>query len=61
METLKINPPVPIERFDVKKIRGGSEKAYRVRLGDYRILYTVHWDDDIVIILKVEPRERAYR
>jgi mRNA interferase RelE/StbE len=59
IETLKINP-VPVESFDVKKIRG-SDRAYRVRLGNYRVLYTVRWDDDTVIILKVEPRERAYR
>ncbi|WP_457751165.1 type II toxin-antitoxin system RelE family toxin [Thermococcus sp.] len=59
VETLKINP-VPVESFDVKKIRG-SERAYRVRLGNYRVLYTVRWDEDTVVILKIEPRERAYR
>ena len=59
VETLKINP-VPVESFDIKKIRG-SERAYRVRLGNYRVLYTVRWDDEVVVILKVEPRERAYR
>lgn len=59
VETLKINP-VPVESFDVKKMRG-SERAYRVRLGNYRVLYTVRWDEDTVVILKVEPRERAYR
>jgi mRNA interferase RelE/StbE len=59
VETLKINP-VPVESFDVKKMRG-SERAYRVRLGNYRILYTVRWNEDTVVILKVEPRERAYR
>jgi len=26
-----------------------------------RVLYTVRWDEDTVVILKVEPRERAYR
>ncbi|WP_297520284.1 type II toxin-antitoxin system RelE/ParE family toxin [Thermococcus sp.] len=59
VEMLKINP-VPVESFDIKKIRG-SERAYRVRLGNYRVLYTVRWDDEVVLILKVEPRERAYR
>ncbi|NJE02191.1 type II toxin-antitoxin system RelE/ParE family toxin [Thermococcus sp. JdF3] len=59
VETLKINP-VPVESFDVKKMCG-SERAYRVRLGNYRILYTVRWNEDTVVILKVEPRERAYR
>ncbi|NJE60429.1 type II toxin-antitoxin system RelE/ParE family toxin [Thermococcus sp. 21S7] len=59
VETLKINP-VLVESFDVRKMRG-SERAYRVRLGNYRVLYTVRWDKDIIVILKVEPRERAYR
>jgi len=59
VEMLKVNP-VPVENFDVKKMRG-SERAYRVRLGNYRVLYTVRWDEDTIVILKVEPRERAYR
>ncbi len=53
LDVLKINP-VPSERFDIKN-------AYRVRLGQFRVIYTVKWNENLVVILKIEPRERAYR
>ncbi|WP_010478925.1 type II toxin-antitoxin system RelE family toxin [Thermococcus zilligii] len=37
VEELKFNP-VPSEKFDVKKLRG-RENTFRVRLGDYRVIY----------------------
>lgn len=39
----------------------GSEDAYRIRVGDYRVIYTV---DDAVLIVAVERvrhRREAYR
>ncbi|NJF26123.1 type II toxin-antitoxin system RelE/ParE family toxin [Thermococcus sp. Bubb.Bath] len=57
VEVLKHNP-VPVEKFDIKKLKG-YERAYRIRLGKFRVVYTVRWDEDVVVILKVEPRERA--
>jgi mRNA interferase RelE/StbE len=45
----------------VRKIRG-AEKAYRIRVGDYRVVYDVYDSDDLVLILQVTRRsETTYR
>ena len=62
IEALKDNP-VPIPEFDVRPVKGKKKKdgkRYRLRLGDYRIFYDVYWKEKVVIVLKIEPRERAY-
>ncbi|WP_456443996.1 type II toxin-antitoxin system RelE family toxin [Thermococcus sp.] len=35
--------------------------AYRLRLGDYRVLYAVDWEDKVVYVVRIEPRGRAYK
>ena len=62
IEVLKENP-VPVHEFDVKPVRGRERKngkRYRLRLGDYRVFYDVYWKERVVVVLKIEPRERAY-
>ncbi len=44
----------------VKKI-SGSEHIYRIRVGDYRVIYEVNKDKSNVIILYVRHRRDAYR
>ena len=41
-----------------KKLRG-AQNAYRLRVGDYRILYTVLNREEI-LVFKISPRESAY-
>ncbi|MBI2185148.1 MAG: type II toxin-antitoxin system RelE/ParE family toxin [Thaumarchaeota archaeon] len=41
-----------------KKLKGLSN-SYRLRVGDYRILYTILKPDEI-LIFKISPRESAY-
>ena len=45
----------------VEKLSGGEETRYRVRVGDYRIIYRV--DDRIltVLVVKVGHRSEVYR
>ncbi len=55
--------PLP-DGYDVKpltdrKILGLN--AYRLRLGDYRVLYAVGWEDKVVYVVRIEPRKRAYK
>lgn len=62
IEVLKDNP-VPSKEFDIKAIKGEKRKnvrRFRLRLGSYRIFYDVYWKEKIVVVLKIEPRERAY-
>ena len=45
----------------VRKIKG-TEKAYRIRVGNYRIVYDVYDRDNLVLILQVVRRsETTYR
>ena len=39
----------------------GSEDSYRVRVGDYRILYEIRDDVILVIIVRVRHRREVYR
>ena len=43
--------------FDVKKLTGGQD--YRLRVGDYRILFTIR--GDLIIINRIAHRREAYR
>jgi mRNA-degrading endonuclease RelE of RelBE toxin-antitoxin system len=51
--------PVPAENFDVKKLKGQTD-TFRARIGDVRVIYEVLWDQKMVNVLVVEPREKAY-
>ena len=45
----------------VRKIKS-TEKAYRIRVGNYRVVYDVHDSDNLVLILQVARRsETPYR
>lgn len=39
----------------------GHENRYRVRLGDYRIIYEVYDHQVLVLVLRVRHRKDAYR
>jgi mRNA interferase RelE/StbE len=51
--------PVPAEYYDVKKLKGLTD-TYRIRLGDFRIVYEISWDKTEVKVLYVGARESAY-
>ena len=45
----------------VRKIKG-AERAYRIRVGSYRVVYDVYDNDNLVLILQVVRRsETTYR
>ena len=56
VESLVDNPFPPQHR----KLRG-SERDYRIRVGDYRVIYQVDIKTKIVIIYHVRHRRGAYR
>ncbi len=53
---LRVNP----FNYPYKKIRGYTN-LYRIRLGQYRILYELERDTRTVIILKIESRGKFYK
>ncbi len=58
LEVLSINPVSEVLRF--KKIRG-KENHYRIRIGDYRIIYSPQNDVLIVRIIRIGHRRDVYR
>jgi len=56
---LKKNP-IPFRELDVVKLRG-YENTYRIRIGNYRIVYEVLWDEKRIIIHFIGRRKAAYR
>ena len=44
----------------VKKLRG-PEGGYRIRVGDYRVIYDVQHERLIVLVVRVAHRREAYR
>jgi len=51
------NEPRPV---GVKKLTG-YDNLYRIRAGDWRIIYAIEEDRLIVLVLEISPRGGAYR
>ena len=45
---------------DSKRIIGRKEKVFRIRVGEYRILYVVFFDKNLLFISKIDKRSRVY-
>lgn len=39
----------------------GAENVWRIRLGDYRVVYEIHDDRLVILVLRVADRKDAYR
>ncbi len=53
------NDPRP---YGCKKLKGTAcDNLYRLRVGDWRILYAIEEEKLIILILDIEPRGSAYR
>ncbi len=44
---------------DVKKLKGEPD-VYRIRIGDFRVLYRIISEDDVILIFRVDKRSRVY-
>jgi mRNA interferase RelE/StbE len=45
---------------DLKRVIGRKEKTFRIRVGDYRILYIVFFDKNLLFISKIDKRSKVY-
>jgi len=43
-----------------RKLRG-SEREYRIRVGDYRVIYEVDSKAELVVVIHIRHRREAYR
>ncbi len=63
IEALKTNP-YPKPPYDLKPVKGEKTRqtnTYRLRIGDYRLFYTVYWNEKVIIVTDLKPRETAYK
>ena len=49
----------PFERPG-KKL-SGLENTFRIRAGNYRILYKIYSKENIIVVIKVDLRKRSYK
>ena len=56
IDALEANP----RPFGYDKL-AGRENEYRIRVGDYRIIYAIHDDVLVVLVIEVGPRDQVYR
>lgn len=45
---------------DVKKVKG-KENVYRLRIGEYRVLYILNRKEKEIYVVKIDKRSRVYR
>jgi len=56
MKVLQNDPRPP----GVKKL-AGEDDLYRIREGDYRIIYTIQKKELVVLVVKIGDRKEVYR
>lgn len=56
IELLSVDPRPP----GAKMLRGGGQARWRVRVGDYRIVYAIEDDLLLVLIVRVAHRREVY-
>lgn len=44
-----------------KKLAAGKEQLFRIRVGDYRIVYTVEHHRLVVLVIRIGHRREVYR
>lgn len=54
IESLKTNP------YLGAKLQGSDREARRIRVGDYRIIYEVHDNELLILVVYIGPRGGAY-
>jgi mRNA-degrading endonuclease RelE of RelBE toxin-antitoxin system len=50
----------PLKYLTHVKLKGETG-VYRARVGKYRILYSIFAAEKLILVLKVDKRDRAYR
>lgn len=56
IERLATDPHV--QSNNIKRLKG--EAAYRLRVGDWRVLYRLEETRLVILVLKIRPRSSAY-
>lgn len=54
------NEPVPADKYDIKKLKGLTN-TYRIRFGEWRIVYKINFVEKVVTIVNIEKRGKVYK
>ena len=46
--------------LNIKKIKGMAD-TYRIRIGRYRVIYHIDWEENVIYVMKIDKRSRVYR
>jgi len=49
----------PVKLFDVKRLRG-MEDTFRIRIGNWRIIYELRRKELMIVVYDIAPRGNAY-
>ena len=61
LEELEEDPYEPRSGAYIKKLSGTDPTKYRLRIGDYRVIYTVDESDKAVKVIEGLKRGKGYR
>lgn len=61
LEALRLLSTNPFSDFLRTKKLKGADALYRIRLGDYRLIYEVRSEVLVVIVIKIGHRSEVYR
>jgi len=53
------NYPISLKEMDVEKIKG-LERTFRIRIGDYRIIFHVGKMERTIYVAHIEARKKVY-
>jgi len=54
------NYPISLKEMDVEKIKG-FEKTFRIRIGQYRIIFHVDKNEKTIYVTHLDARKRVYK
>ena len=58
---LKAIDSLSIDPYAGKKLHGELEGSCRIRIGDFRIIYDIHQNDNIVVVHAIGSRGDVYK
>lgn len=51
----------PLDHEDVKPLTGDLRGFYRLRVGDYRIIFAILWETRTIAVVNFAPRGDVYK
>jgi len=60
VEKLRRLEGFPETKLEIVKV-AGEENTFRLRVGNYRVLFKVYEKEKIIVIAKIDTRKRIYR